>query len=790
MADEFSIRDNMENDASEVKDDLKTLTKPLTDKIKEKAEDEIGNRIAKHIADHGAKNAAQSTAQTAGTASAAGAAGADAASGAGASGVGASAAGAGTGGAAAGASAEAGAAGGTALSTTAGGTALSATAGGTAAGATGGAVAEGAAAGAAGGPVGIVVGVIIGAAIALASAIKKETDISLDEDDPDGPKINAIILMIAIILLGFTTLCGTLISKGVASTVSVGQETEFQNTVVDGQNMALAGQQYKTGTTLNEYNASLPLKNAIWNYTFGSDRTGLTDGLRQTLSKAIRRHCKNIVQQLERHTGNIGDHPYDSDRSLDSFYQNKWPYDLKSSTHTPRIGDVLIPNSTFYDHTYTEWNPRYDDVNYAEIFSVFSMTDSVANGATYSFDWGDVNYKDFMEYLQKEECYKYMYELGLKWVPVYRGEKEIFEEHDPDTDEDDESYTITIEREPYEYDSPDECRGAPDSITWDDVVCDWEEYYVKVTVKPMGLRELFAMAFNTTDPVSASNLKHVNFDQHQNMYMLGYTERVTRLYQRDDKVDYSIEGHVVSDGNDPLGPSFKKPRSNRSSVYWDVNNSEWLIARGWQGTGRSPWYYIEKTYNDKFDVIEWDEDPGGSPPPSEFEPPEGGKILDMFEYINQGDYPDTLRGASGETIKKSGCLDCSVAMIAMYYKRYHIPVTEVSKHVDAGGSLHTSDALAEFGLRQSGNNGSDVIGGVISEINADRPVILHIRGYWTSSEDGRVLHGTSNGHFLVGMGYDQTGLYVWDPGRRANYHIAYEDWGHVSDLYYRSVTEG
>ena len=93
-------------------------------------------------------------------------------------------------------------------------------------------------------------------------------------------------------------------------------------------------------------------------------------------------------------------------------------------------------------------------------------------------------------------------------------------------------------------------------------------------------------------------------------------------------------------------------------------------------------------------------------------------------------------------------------------------------------------------MRQSGNNGSDVIGGVISEINADRPVILHIRGYWTSSEDGRVLHGTSNGHFLVGMGYDQTGLYVWDPGRRANYHIAYEDWGHVSDLYYRSVTEG
>ena len=466
MADDFSIRDNMENDANEAKNDLKTVAKPIENKIKEKVEDEIGDRIAKHVAEQAAKSAAQAAAQTAGTATAAGAAGA----------VGTNAA-AGAGGAAAGAG--------------------GAAAGGAAAGgaAAGGAVAEGAAAGAAGGPAGVVVGVIIGAAVALASAVKNETDIALDKDNPDGPKINAIFLMIAIILLGFTTLCGTLISKGVASTVSVGQETEFQNTVVDGQNMALAGQQYKTGTTLDDYNASLPLKNAIWNYTFGKDRSGTTDGLRKTLSKAIRTHCRNIVQQLEKHTGNIGCHPYDSDRSLDSFYQNKWPYDLKSSSHVPLIGDVLIPNSTFYDHTYTEWNPRYDDVNYAEIFAVFSMTDTVANGASYGFDWGDVNFKDFMEYLQKEECYKYMYELGLKWVPVYRGEKEVFVENDPTTDADDDSYTETIEREPYEFDSPDECRGAPDSITWDGVTCDWEEYYVKVTVKPMGLRELFAMAF-------------------------------------------------------------------------------------------------------------------------------------------------------------------------------------------------------------------------------------------------------------------------------------------------------
>ena len=74
MADEFSVRENMENDAKEAKNDLKTVARPIDNKIREKVEDEIGDRIAKHVAEQGAKSAAQAAAQTAGTASAAGAA--------------------------------------------------------------------------------------------------------------------------------------------------------------------------------------------------------------------------------------------------------------------------------------------------------------------------------------------------------------------------------------------------------------------------------------------------------------------------------------------------------------------------------------------------------------------------------------------------------------------------------------------------------------------------------------------------------------------------------------------
>ena len=45
MADEFSVRENMENDAKEAKNDLKTVARPIDNKIREKVEDEIGDRF-------------------------------------------------------------------------------------------------------------------------------------------------------------------------------------------------------------------------------------------------------------------------------------------------------------------------------------------------------------------------------------------------------------------------------------------------------------------------------------------------------------------------------------------------------------------------------------------------------------------------------------------------------------------------------------------------------------------------------------------------------------------------
>ncbi|MCR5602363.1 MAG: C39 family peptidase [Lachnospiraceae bacterium] len=179
--------------------------------------------------------------------------------------------------------------------------------------------------------------------------------------------------------------------------------------------------------------------------------------------------------------------------------------------------------------------------------------------------------------------------------------------------------------------------------------------------------------------------------------------------------------------------------------------------------------------------------PEGVLPPEFLYPDvDGSTILKMYMYLNQGDFANIIRGASSESVKKSGCLDCSIAMIAMYYTRQNIPIQAVSRFANKEGQLDAGAALAQFGLRQGGNVYGNFANGVINEINSGRPPIVHIRGFWKSA-DGNVLHGSKNGHFLVATGYDKTGIYVYDPGKRANHHISYRDWATAHDLYYRPV---
>ena len=571
MEDEFSLRDDLNKDINDSKNAIKSIAKPLTDKGRDSLLDGITGRAgpnAINATDLGAK-----AIDAIGT----------------------------------GAAKEAAA---TAL--TGAGTSMAA---GEAVSLGGVAIAEGAAAGAAGGPVGVVVGAAAAAAINAAKAFKNLTDVSMDSEDNKSPKINMFILMAGLFIFIIVTFCGTLISKGTASVFSISQETEFQNTKYDGRNRAYAGDKYldSRDSSLNNYCDAQPLGSAIYDYIWENSEG--QEGFRETLHEAIRDDLRAMVENLEY---SVPGKTWDGSRTLSCFYNNPWPYDLQiSGSRTyPAIGDVLHPSSDrwsipAYDNTY---QAKYDDVNWAEVMTILSQNSTASDGPSYGIHWGDCNFKDFRSFIRSKRCRQYMYEVGITWIPIYQGTKEV-------KDDEGRVHYVTFNVDGAEYDSAAGCISAPSTIESDGVTCEYIGFWNRTVVKPFGLRELYALA--DVDPEA----KHVEFWDHTNYYMLDYTERVTRIYQRDYKVTiHSTQyGRSVDEVVDALGPSYKNERSTLSPIYNDLKNNPRLIAEGKAATGRSAWYYIEKTFNKNLNEITY--------PP--YELPDQSKSEQMSESLSR-----------------------------------------------------------------------------------------------------------------------------------------------------------
>lgn len=191
-----------------------------------------------------------------------------------------------------------------------------------------------------------------------------------------------------------------------------------------------------------------------------------------------------------------------------------------------------------------------------------------------------------------------------------------------------------------------------------------------------------------------------------------------------------------------------------------------------------------------------------------------GVVLDMPQYINQASFPNITRyfardkngNTFANTVARSGCLDCSVAMAYMYYygacDANTLLLTKISNHVGADGALNTSYVMDLLGMAQGANvvpqrtnNGKlEGWGSLVSSIDNGNPCIMHVRGIWNYG--GQTYHKTTNGHFLLATGYDEEGIYVYDPGRKDNtIHgkpIPWEAWSHAasimgSDLYFRPL---
>lgn len=256
-------------------------------------------------------------------------------------------------------------------------------------------------------------------------------------------------------------------------------------------------------------------------------------------------------------------------------------------------------------------------------------------------------------------------------------------------------------------------------------------YYLDITIMPYGLRELYAIA--EIDPYDSNFNVHTMY----NIDVLDENERWTRA----------------------------RFQSNTLGISLDDKRDEWSFAISCTDTGRSAYAYMDESLNSGSSIGVWDPVGGGY---QKYNPTGESVILDMPQYINQGDYPNNFRGTDGKgvTIKQAGCTDCSYTMAAAYFNRKKYDIVKISAEYVSENQFQTARFLSEYNMMQEPSKEPFDLTKITSYITAGDPVILYIKGYWEYG--GTIYHGTENGHFLLIMGYDENGLYVYDPGRRSN----------------------
>lgn len=280
--------------------------------------------------------------------------------------------------------------------------------------------------------------------------------------------------------------------------------------------------------------------------------------------------------------------------------------------------------------------------------------------------------------------------------------------------------------------------------------------YSEVTIYPYGLDEMYAIAEVDPDEV---NHTFYTFTNHE---ILDTVE--LNLRKMMPKIDF--------------GPQYDKKRSPNSCIVWEFGFTDAL--------GRSNYAYTNNYLTYTFLTELWDEltTPNHN---INYSPTGDSVILDMPVYINQGNYKDDYRGIGGDSIAKSGCCDCCYVMVADYYTGRDISIVSTSAEYVKKNDFQVSTFLNNHSLSEIRYEGLDVQA-IVNCITEGKPVIFHFRGVWT--HNGVVYHKSTRGHFIVLMGYDETGFYTFDPGSNTNTNrvIPYEAFATVNACTYRPVT--
>ncbi len=409
--------------------------------------------------------------------------------------------------------------------------------------------------------------------------------------------------------------------------------------------------------------------------------------------------------------------------------KNPYPYALKNAD-----GTYITVSEYLKDYTKVENN----DFNYAEFFAILMQSGK--------FNYDSFSYSDFYDLLVNQKTTSYLIELEIGDLVYVK--KEGFVSYDASMELTEEQ--IAAMEEDVEYVAEEEKKESWWETWWDNA---WGGYDVKVY--PAGLKELYSI-------VDASL-----YDEHK------YSKGLTNDAMLDEQERW-VRG-VIS-GVD-LGPSCEEVRSKRSNVYsllYDMQKNQSGQVK--LPSGRSAYSYCTnylteiagidytQVYLDhRLDLY------------TSYIPEGTSFILDMYSYINQLTYDRYIfkRGTwNGEgtdprsSIYDEGCIDCCYVMVYEYFYRKSLSVPEIcANYVNDKRQFEWGRFMKDYGL----NNHYEKLGYNEGEIKTTlcrgTPVILYYKGRW--EHNGIVYHrDASSYHYIVIMGFDDKGFYVYDPANK------------------------
>lgn len=435
---------------------------------------------------------------------------------------------------------------------------------------------------------------------------------------------------------------------------------------------------------------------------------------------------------------------FNREATLETYLAQPYPYNLKKANGDYyTVGDYIdgnIPEE--------ELN---NDLNYAEVIAVMCQKEGLS--------YNNFNYSEFYDMLFTSEAENLLYEAEFGNLEYYytndAGEKVIGSKEYLEAE-------IELLKQKKEQEKADRKISETTPATTTNEPSYKIESFYNIIVYPYGLEELYAIA--ETDPLEF----HHTFQTMHNYQMLNDDERWIRATVKDVA----------------FGPAFYDRRNESSPIY---NKMVELSTE--EPTGRSLMNYTENSITKNIialgSIPQWDL-PNRPTVNIDYSPTGNSVVLEMYGYINQGDYKSDLRGTGPDTIAVSGCCDCSYTMTAQYYHREELSIRGVSKQYVNGNLFRTADFLQDCGMTHKQENYSET--SIVNYLTQGTPVILHISGRW--EYNGKIYHKSQNGHFLVIMGYDDEGFYVYDPGSRSNTNggaIPYEAFLHVNGKYIRPV---